>query len=119
LQEVPVLDAAAQDTLAALQLVMTSLQGAPVPATADRPDASGAADAQAIAAEVRQSLALLKPLLAQNDLDALELFAQMRPRLNSLPDTLVEPLEMALQSLELEAALQACLAIEAALNAPV
>ena len=118
LQEVPVLDAAAQDTLAALQLVMTSLQGAPVPATADRPDASGAADAQAIAAEVRQSLALLKPLLAQNDLDALELFAQMRPRLNSLPDTLVEPLEMALQSLELEAALQACLAIEAALNAP-
>mgnify|MGYP002776025059 FL=1 len=58
-------------------------------------------------AKCRAALLQLQPLLENGDLTALEVFAEAREDLADLPIELMEPLEEALQSLELEDALVA------------
>jgi HPt (histidine-containing phosphotransfer) domain-containing protein len=58
-------------------------------------------------ARCREALLQLQPLLESGDLTALEVFAEAREDLADLPLELMEPLEEALQSLELEEALVA------------
>jgi CheY-like chemotaxis protein len=60
---------------------------------------------------LRTGLDQLMPLLQAQDLSALEAFAGMRETLAQLPVALFDPLEGALQDLELELALQACRSI--------
>jgi len=67
---------------------------------------------------VRQALLQLQPLLEGGDLSALEVFAQQRDALSALPEDLFMPLEDALQSLELEDALQALHKALAAASVP-
>jgi hypothetical protein len=57
-------------------------------------------------------LAQLLPQLQAADLSALETFAAQRQVLETLPPTLLQPLEEALQELELESALAVCREIE-------
>jgi len=111
--ELPALDAAAQSTLVALRHVITALQG-----DSNGVDkGNGATARRALDAQVvRDALVILMPLLENGDLDALDVFAQRRVTLACLPDALLEPLEMALQALEMEAAHEACKAIEVALD---
>jgi HPt (histidine-containing phosphotransfer) domain-containing protein len=66
---------------------------------------------------LRVELEPLMQLLQAQDLSALELFAQMREALARLPAALFDPLDSALQDLELELALQACLSIVSWLEA--
>ena len=68
------------------------------------PDPAGSAAAQ-------HALAQLEPLLAASDLTALELFATLRPALEHLPPAQLEPLEAALQNLELDEAHALCEAL--------
>ena len=60
---------------------------------------------------LRTALDQLMPLLQAQDLSALEVFAALRESLAQLPAALFDPLEGALQDLELERALQACRSI--------
>jgi HPt (histidine-containing phosphotransfer) domain-containing protein len=60
----------------------------------------------------RLLLEQLVPLLKSDDLTALELMADQRAVLANLPENMVARLENALQDLDLQEALQACLAIE-------
>jgi predicted dehydrogenase/HPt (histidine-containing phosphotransfer) domain-containing protein len=74
----------------------------PAPAAANPPDH----------AAIRAALAQLLPQLQAADLSALETFAAQRQVLETLPPTLLQPLEEALQELELESALAVCREIE-------
>jgi len=67
-------------------------------------------------AEWAPVLARLAALLAQSNMEALQVFAELRPQLEALPDALFEQLDTALHELNFEAAHQACLKAQAALQ---
>ncbi len=61
---------------------------------------------------VTSALSEIQALLEANDLSALERFATLRPVLATAYAERLDPLEYALQGLELEEALQCCLALK-------
>jgi hypothetical protein len=65
---------------------------------------------------LRESLQSLQSLLAQDDLMAVEKFAEIRVQLSVLPGSQLEALEHALGDLELEQAHTLCLKILATLT---
>ncbi len=99
------LEEAIQAALAALQSAMHLLQGHAAPPAAR--DADPAARMAAIAL-LQNSVV---PLLANDDLTVLEVFAQSRDALQHLPADTLADLEDALQSLDLQRALKICQAL--------
>jgi HPt (histidine-containing phosphotransfer) domain-containing protein len=78
------------------------------------PDAATGLELQALSTALRK----LTVLLDANDLTALEDFANLRGSMGSIPLALVEPLENALQDLDLAEASERCRAIETWLEVP-
>jgi CheY-like chemotaxis protein len=68
--------------------------------------------AQANGTDSASALAELAALLEQSDMDALLKFAEMRVRLEGLPDGLFDKLDAALQQLDFQAAYQICLTVK-------
>jgi PAS domain S-box-containing protein len=84
-------------------------------AAAAAPDAAGQREREALRAALQE----LTALLDANDLTALEKFATLRAALAGIPLDLVDPLEGAMQDLDLVAASRLCRALQSWLEAPV
>ena len=77
-----------------------------------------AAQAERYPAALRVGLQELLQLLQDDDLTALECFAQLRAALEAVPQTLALPLEAALQDMDLVEALRCCRALDSWLSLP-
>jgi HPt (histidine-containing phosphotransfer) domain-containing protein len=101
------LDTLAAATTVLMQQAVTKLE--PVGNPAEPAYASQAPFDQAA---LQAALDQLVPQLRDSNLSALDTLARLRPTFAGLPGTLLQPLEEALQALELEQALQACQQIQ-------
>jgi chemotaxis protein histidine kinase CheA len=111
------LQSAAAEALPQMQALLQTwaLQAPAVAAdVAAVPDAASRLERQAL----RSAMQELSQLLDANDLTALEKFATLRGALAGLPLALLDPLEGAMQDLDLEAASGLCRAIESWLEVP-
>ncbi|OYU46134.1 MAG: hybrid sensor histidine kinase/response regulator [Burkholderiales bacterium PBB4] len=99
-----------QADCAALQAAMSHLQPASAH-DAPHPAALADADVPASRARVQAALAALLPLLAHEDFEVLERFAELQPDLQGLTPSELEPLETALQNLEWQEAYVLCQAL--------
>jgi PAS domain S-box-containing protein len=115
------LDALVQSTASALHTAIADLEAGCAPGAAGSADAGrvGALQAPMSASQslsLRESLKSLQSLLAEDDLMAVEKFAEIRSQLTVLPGSQLEALEHALGDLELEEAHTLCLRILATLT---
>ena len=102
----------AQTSLAALSHAIAALETAMGTGAPAAGSAATGAPIDADAATVTSALTELQALLEANNLGALERFATLRPVLATAYAERLDPLEYALQGLELEDALQCCLALK-------
>ena len=89
-----------------------NLQAALISLATEQPALQQTAPPQGDAQALSRALGELKPLLVAQDLSALEKYAELRALLAQLPEALLMPLDEALQNLDMEGALSACVAIE-------